>query len=204
MIYSVIVFVKNPVEGRVKTRIAATVGHAQAVAVYKELLAHTHRLIGQLVRAAPPLAHFRVNVYYGDEVNPSDLWNDLPVRKVLQVGQDLGERMKNAFAEEFEAGAQQVLIIGSDCLSIKFKHIKNAFDELSTHDVVIGPATDGGYYLLAMKQLHETLFENKPWSQPTLLKETLQDLQQQKVALLEPLTDIDTWEDYLNAKEKLE
>jgi len=209
MICSLIVFVKNPIQGNVKTRLAATVGHEKAVEVYIELLKHTKKVIKKLLESAPTSVQFRVNVYYGDYVNSNDLWSELPVNKYLQSEGDLGERMKNAFKAEFVAGASQVVIIGSDCLMLRPRHIKNAMDELGTVDVVIGPATDGGYYLLGMKQLHPFLFENKSWSQSTVLEETLTDLTEKKLgdntqlsySLLETLSDVDTWEDYLVAFE---
>jgi len=209
MICSLIVFVKNPIQGNVKTRLAATVGHEKAVEVYIELLKHTKKVIKKLLESAPTSVQFGVNVYYGDYVNSNDLWSELPVNKYLQSEGDLGERMKNAFKAEFVAGASQVVIIGSDCLMLRPRHIKNAMDELGTVDVVIGPATDGGYYLLGMKQLHPFLFENKSWSQSTVLEETLTDLTEKKLgdntqlsySLLETLSDVDTWEDYLVAFE---
>jgi len=209
MICSLIVFVKNPIQGNVKTRLAATVGHEKAVEVYIELLKHTKKVIKKLLESAPTSVQFGVNVYYGDYVNSNDLWSELPVNKYLQSEGDLGERMKNALKAEFVAGASQVVIIGSDCLMLRPRHIKNAMDELGTVDVVIGPATDGGYYLLGMKQLHPFLFENKSWSQSTVLEETLTDLTEKKLgdntqlsySLLETLSDVDTWEDYLVAFE---
>lgn len=187
----VIIFVKNPVPGTVKTRIARTVGNEQAVQVYRHLVQHTQ----QITRFLPWL---RV-VYYGDFVNPNDGWNGYEKR--LQTGDDLGERMLAAFREQFAAGADRVVIIGSDCLAISPDHIHQAFDALDRADVVIGPATDGGYYLLGMKQLHPFLFENMPWSQPELRQLTELALLQNNLTFerLEELTDIDEWEDYERA-----
>ena len=113
--------------------------------VYKHLLRHTQETVAQL-------AVQRV-VYYGDFVNEDDGWNDYD--KQLQTGNDLGQRMLNAFQERFADGASRVVVIGSDCLAITPDHIRLAFDALNQADVVIGPATDGGYYLLGMKQPHE-------------------------------------------------
>lgn len=192
--YHLLIFVKNPVPGTVKTRIARTVGNEQAVAVYKHLLAYTQQVTGSIPHRKP--AWKRI-VYYGDFINPTDGWGGY--EKQLQTGADLGERMLNAFSAEFMAGANRVVIIGSDCLQIKTDHLKQAFQALDTHDVVIGPAADGGYYLLGMKQLHTFLLQNKPWSQPELLTQTLDDLKQNNLsyALLEPLSDIDEWDDYV-------
>jgi uncharacterized protein len=184
-----LIFVKNPVPGTVKTRIAQTVGNERATEVYRHLLAHTQ----QISRWLP----WRRVVYYGDFVNTTDGWNGY--EKHLQTGADLGERMLNAFQKQFAAGATRAVIIGSDCLQIQPDHLKQAFRALETADVVIGPATDGGYYLLGMNQLQSFLFKDKPWSQPQLLTRTLEDLREHNLryALLESLSDVDEWEDYV-------
>ncbi|MBC3785327.1 TIGR04282 family arsenosugar biosynthesis glycosyltransferase [Spirosoma utsteinense] len=188
---TLIIFVKNPIPGTVKTRIARTVGNEQAVAVYQHLLRHTQAI-------TRPLRCRRV-VYYGDFVNEDDGWNGY--EKQLQSGQDLGQRMQEAFREQFEQGAGPVAIIGSDCLSITACHIEQAFAALARADVVIGPATDGGYYLLAMKKLHPALFDGMPWSQPELgqLTELASRQNGLTVERLDELTDIDEWADYEHA-----
>ena len=203
MFCSLIIFVKNPVEGQVKTRVAASVGHAKAVEVYVELLKHTRNVVSEILNMADS-RRFRVSIYYGDYVNTADLWDELNVQKYLQTGNDLGERMRNAFANELAAGAASVVIVGSDCLELKPTHLEMAFGVLAKTDVVIGPALDGGYYLLGMNQLQSFLFENKPWSQPNLLQITEAELTQKNTnyQLLEPLSDIDTWEDYLRATKR--
>ena len=186
-----IIFVKNPIPGTVKTRIARTVGNERAVQVYQHLLRHTQETVAQL-------AVQRV-VYYGDFINEDDGWNDYD--KQLQTGNDLGQRMLNAFQERFADGASRVVVIGSDCLAITPDHIRLAFDALNQADVVIGPATDGGYYLLGMKQPHEFLFADMPWSQPELRQLTELAILQHSLTVerLQELTDIDEWEDYERA-----
>lgn len=186
--HHLIIFVKNPIPGTVKTRIARTVGNDRAVQVYRHLLQHTQ----QITRYTP----YAKAVYYADFINPDDGWDGYG--KALQAGDDLGERMANAFREQFAARAEKVVIIGSDCLTITEDHLAQAFRALDQADVVIGPATDGGYYLLGMKRLHDDLFTNMPWSQPDLLDRTKAVLTAsgQTVALLPELTDIDEWADY--------
>ena len=117
--------------------------------------------------------------------------------KHLQNGADLGERMQNAFAEAFARGQQRVLIIGSDCVELETYMIKEAFAVLENNDVVIGPAKDGGYYLLGMRKFYPTLFENKPWSSEDLLMDTIIDLKKLNAPyyLLKTLSDIDHVED---------
>lgn len=187
---TLIIFVKNPIPGTVKTRIARTVGNERAVAVYQHLLRHTQAITRPL--------HCRRVVYYGDFINEDDGWNGY--EKQLQSGQDLGQRMQEAFREQFEQGAGQVAIIGSDCLAITAGHIEQAFAALTQADVVIGPATDGGYYLLAMKKLHPALFDGMPWSQPELGQLTELAILQNGLTFerLQELTDIDEWADYEN------
>lgn len=189
-----IVFVKNPIPGQVKTRIAQTVGDAKALDVYQTLLKYTQHV----VRNVPG----RCIVYYGDFINPDDGWNAFD--KYSQTGVDLGERMSNAVQEQFAAGAGKVAIIGSDCFDITPDHIRNAFAALDTVDVVIGPATDGGYYLLGMNQLQPFLFQNMPWSQPELGQLTERAILQHGLtyAQLDVLTDIDEWADYEAYRQK--
>jgi len=186
-----IVFVKNPIPGTVKTRIARTVGNDRAVEVYQHLLRHTQEIVTQLPQN-------RV-VYYGDFINPDDGWNDYS--KHLQTGNDLGQRMLNAFREQFSSGASRAVIIGSDCLTITPDHIRRAFTALDQTDIVIGPATDGGYYLLGMKQPHDFLFTDMPWSQPQLRQRTELAIGQHNLTFeqLDELTDIDEWADYERA-----
>ena len=197
---TLIIFVKNPIPGTVKTRIAQTVGNERAAEVYRYLLRYTQEITRQLT------CH-RV-VYYGDFVNPDDGWNGYEKR--LQYGQNLGERMREAFREQFEQGADRVapnraVIIGSDCLAIRPDHIERAFVALGKADVVIGPATDGGYYLLGMNQLRSFLFENMPWSQPELRQLTERAILQNGLTFerLDELSDIDEWTDYENALQSL-
>lgn len=184
----VIIFVKNPIPGTVKTRIAQTVGHDKAVAVYRHLLQYTQQLTAT--------EQWHRSVYYSDFINPDDGWNGY--EKCQQQGDDLGQRMYAAFQERFKAGALRVVIIGSDCLEITAHHISQAFLALHRSQVVIGPATDGGYYLLGLSEPFPFLFENKPWSQPELLAQTIAELQETGVSyeLLDELTDIDEWADY--------
>ena len=105
--------------------------------------------------------------------------------------------MKNAFKEGFRAGYSCIVIIGSDCLELTGYHIAKAFDNLENSNVVVGPATDGGYYLLGMTELFERLFENKKWSTDSVFHDTIENLTESnsKFSLLEQLNDIDTESD---------
>jgi len=184
-----LIFVKNPQLGKVKTRLAQTVGNEQALAIYLQLLYHTQSISSQLM----------VNraVYYSSFIDRADIWPETQFKKYEQTGTDLGERMKNAFATAFAEGFEKVVIIGSDCPQLTSTHIQQAFDMLSTRDAVIGPAEDGGYYLLGMNRLLPELFVNKAWSSAEVLPQTIADFERLQLSYycLETLQDVDTEED---------
>lgn len=203
---TLIVFVKNPVRGKVKTRVAATVGDDKALEVYLTLVNHTKEVVKEWFLTNETMLTKKVAVYYGDFVNNEDTWQETWIAKKIQPNvADLGERMKTAFEQELNEAGERVVIIGSDCLALRPAHISEAFAALEEHEVVIGPADDGGYYLLGMKQLQVYLFEDKPWSQSSLLTQTLAQLNalSTSVWLGEALSDVDTWEDYLRESERL-
>lgn len=187
---ALIIFVRNPEKGKVKTRIAATTGDETALAIYKQLLQHTHDVVISL--------NCRKSVFYSDHLQLNDIWEDALFHKHLQSGETLGERMKQAFARSFQQGYQKVCIIGSDCYELTAALINKAFASLDTNDVVIGPATDGGYYLLGMTQMHEELFGLKEWSHPDVFAETKTILSHLHLSFhqLPLLADVDTEEDW--------
>ena len=191
----IIVFTRNPELGKVKTRLAKTVGASSALDIYTFLLEHTEIIIRNITSDKA--------VYYSEKIREGDLWDNNIYLKYLQEGDDLGEKMHNAFKNAFNKDYEKVVIVGSDLFDLKESHLLEAFQKLNTRDVVIGPAKDGGYYLLGMKQLHPILFKNKKWGAATVLESTLNDLQQEKVKLLEALNDIDTFEDLQQQPELL-
>lgn len=192
-----IVFMKNPVKGKVKTRLAKKIGDTQALQIYKMLLHYTGTVIAQLKNSDKA-------IFYSDFIAKGDMWDNDFYRKYLQEGNKLGERMKNALALAFEKEYEKVIIIGTDCYELKTEMLASTFTYLDSNDVVIGPATDGGYYLLGMKVLHRELFENIPWSTANVLLDTINTAKKLKLTyhLLPALTDVDT-EDNLNGIEKL-
>ena len=183
----IIVFVRTPELGKVKTRLAKAIGDQAALTIYKLLLKHTSTVLHEL--------SFDKVVYYSEKIENNDFWKASLFEKKLQKGADLGERMQQAFETAFDRGYKKVLIIGSDLFDLKPTHITTAFEALETYDITIGPSLDGGYYLLGMKELHPAVFKNKKWGTDSVLENTLQDLKQQNVKLLEALNDIDTFED---------
>lgn len=182
---ALIIFVKNPVEGNVKTRLAKSFGNSAAVAVYKQLLQHTFTITQHLVADK--------FVFYGDYINHEDLWPNNIYQKKLQLGTDLGDRMKNAFEYVLDLGYDKTIIIGSDCYELTTQILEEAYDELIITDTVIGPCNDGGYYLLGMKQLIPELFTDIAWSTHTVLPATIQAFKnlQLQYGLLQALNDVD-------------
>ncbi|MDC0462900.1 TIGR04282 family arsenosugar biosynthesis glycosyltransferase [Flavobacteriaceae bacterium] len=183
----IIVFVRTPELGKVKTRLAKAIGDQAALTIYKLLLKHTATVLHEL--------SFDKVVYYSEKIENNDFWKASLFEKKLQKGADLGERMQQAFETAFDRGYKKVLIIGSDLFELTSTLIISALEALETYDISIGPSLDGGYYLLGMKELHPAVFKNKKWGTDSVLENTLQDLKQQNVKLLEALNDIDTFED---------
>ena len=194
---AVIIFVRNPELGKVKTRLAATVGDEQALDIYSFLLNHTMQEAGKV--AADKF------VFYHQQIKIDDIWNGNGFYKKLQTGENLGDKMKAAFDEIFKASYTKIMIIGSDCLQLNSTIINAGFGLLDEHDTVIGPATDGGYYLLGMKKNYGFLFDNKPWSTESVFDESMKDMQQHNLStgLLPVLTDVDTEADWIESKKLL-
>ena len=186
----IITFTRNPELGKVKTRLAKTIGNTSALAIYKKLLEHTESVLHDL--------DCDKAVYYSVKIRENDIWDSTTYQKHQQFGDDLGVRMQNAFENGFNKCYQKIVIVGSDLHDLQPKHINQAFEALDKNDVVIGPAEDGGYYLLGMKKMHQTVFENKEWGTETVFEDTIKNLKNESVFLLEHLNDIDTYDDIKN------
>lgn len=182
-----LIFTRNPELGKVKSRLAATVGDKIALDIYNFLLDHTRQISMKL--------DVTRHLYYSEEIQPQDAWDNSFFDKRLQQGDDLGERMRHAFRNGLDEGFEKVIIIGSDIYDLDATDIENAFTALDHSDVVIGPAADGGYYLLGMRVLIPELFENKEWGSATVLKDTLSQLKGRRTKLLTVKNDVDTFED---------
>lgn len=192
---ALLIFVKNPQLGKVKTRLAKSIGNEKALNIYSHLL--------QITRTVCLQTNFNRYLFYSDFINRKDDWHENEFLKHLQIGDDLGERIKHAFEFVFKLGHSKVIIIGSDCPTISSQYLKEAEQALNTKDVVFGPSEDGGYYLLGMKKIIPALFENQPWSTDQLLKNSIHKIEQLQLShyLLSMLNDIDTLEDlesYIN------
>ena len=182
-----IIFTRNPEKGKVKTRLARAIGEEGALEIYKFLLKHISAVTRNL--------KIDKCIYYSEEIHQNDIWDSAAYNKLLQKGNDLGERMENAFRESFDKGYKHVAIIGSDLYDLKEKDLEEAFLQLKKNEFVLGPAQDGGYYLIGMNSLTSEVFRNKSWGTSSVLKDTLKDLASKKVKLLEVRNDIDVYDD---------
>jgi len=184
-----IVFLRRPEKGKVKTRLAAAVGDGEALRIYKDLVDIT------LNAAAQSVCERRL-FWIGDGMDES-LADDARFTHFTQKGDDLGKRMAAAIDTSFAEGAKKTVIIGSDCPTMSADVLRQAFEALDTHDAVIGPATDGGYYLLGMRQLHQDFFRGKKWSTASVLTATLDDAKRLCLStfLLEEMSDLDNVDD---------
>ena len=183
---ALIILTKNPELGKVKTRIAATLGDSKALEIYKNLLLHTRQISVNL-----SVDKF---VFYSDKIVLNDVWQNNLFTKELQNGTDLGEKMIAAFETVFSQNYASVCIIGSDCYELNSSIIDDAFKLLQTKDCVIGPTFDGGYYLLGTNKLHYTLFQNIEFSTETVCDETVKICKSLNLstAFTTKLHDVDT------------
>lgn len=186
---ALLIFIKNPEKGKVKTRLARSAGQDKALAIYRALLDHTRRVARSV--------DVERQLFYSKYIDPADNWSEEKFRKFVQQGEDLGERMLNAFRSALQTH-ERAVIIGSDCASLRPAIVEEAFRALDNHDFVIGPATDGGYYLLGMREVTPSLFENIAWSTDQVFSTTMARIRQLGKACyrLPELSDIDYLEDW--------
>lgn len=182
-----LIFTRNPELGKCKTRLASKVGDQAALDIYTFLLAHT----AQVTRSVAA----DKQLYYSETIWENDIWDNSVYDKKLQTGSDLGARMQQAFAQGFADGYERIIIIGSDLYDLDTATIDTAFLKLDENEVVLGPATDGGYYLLGLSRAQNQIFKNKAWGTDSVLADTLADLKHSKVGLLDERNDVDHYED---------
>ncbi len=187
---ALIIFVRNPELGKVKTRLAATLGEDKALEIYQQLLMHTWDITKNIAAEK--------YVLYADEIRETDMWKEAGYHRLLQMDSDLGEKMLAAFKMVFDKNNSKVIIIGSDCIELTAAIIQEALLQLNINDVVIGPANDGGYYLLGMKKLHIEFFFDKQWSTDKVYSATITDFKKAGLLYFElpVLIDVDTEEDW--------
>ena len=191
---ALLIFTRNPELGKCKTRLAATIGDRAALDVYIHLLRHTAKVCSQIDAVDK-------YVYYSEHLGDGALWNPSIFTPEVQQGPDLGKRMKQAFVTAFGRGYEKVVLIGSDLPDLQTEDLRKAFSALDAHEAVIGPASDGGYYLIGLRRLIPNLFENKPWGGDQVLQATLSDLSGIQVSLLSEKNDVDRYEDIADRPE---
>jgi len=184
-----IIFTKNPEPGLVKTRLASSIGNEKALEVYETLRHHTASITATV--------DVEQTVYYSRFIPSTDVFLSNNCHGKLQAGEDLGERMLHAICKEFDAGFRHIVLIGTDCYELSSAILVSAFDALERSEAVIGPASDGGFYLIGMNRPIPELFIQRQWSTSNVLRETIDILQQFAITheLLPELSDIDTFDD---------
>lgn len=182
--------IKSPRPSYVKTRLASTVGPALAVAIYRQM-------VEKQIRAIP--AGWTAHIHFSpaeDESNMKD-WLSPLTRPYMtfhaQPKGDLGDRIIAAFAHAFNQEESSVIVAGGDCPALDEAVLRQAARALDTHDAVLGPTIDGGYYLLGLRSPHPELFTDIPWSTPEVLEETRRRLHEAQLSTheLPPLEDVD-------------
>jgi uncharacterized protein len=189
---TLIVFLKSPEAGAVKTRFVPLLGRERAAELYR-ILAEAE------VRATAPLAgEYERLLFFAPVEAQARIAEWFPGETLVpQASGDLGARMSAAFEESFSRGAERVAIVGSDVPWVTRELVVGAFEALGSHDAAIGPADDGGYYLLALRRPRPALFEGIAWSTAHVLDATLEKTTELGLSVhrLPALPDIDTPED---------
>jgi hypothetical protein len=202
----IILFTRYPRAGKVKTRLIDRLGPQGAAALHDQLTNEVINTLQPVLQARQ--AELRI-AYCGGSEQEMRTWLGNDIFLQIQQGKDLGERMLHAFEQAWKQGAKKVLLIGSDCPGINPSIIKSGLRHLETHDLVLGPAADGGYYLIGLSahiqalssgQEYGLLFQNIDWGTGQVLQQTLNQAKQAGLsfALLPELHDIDRPEDLVH------
>lgn len=196
---ALVMYARPPILGQVKTRLQPAYSAAEALALYEAMLADcVERIVRAAVPGHPaaPLVPFTPFLSWSGPCEPAAGLREMlgSIQMERQTGADLGERMASTIQGKLAAGFRQIVIVGSDAPSLPPVYLAHAFDALGTADVVIGPAADGGYYLIGARRLHPRLFQKMPWGTGDVLKVTRKRLKEGKVSCHElPVWyDVDT------------
>jgi rSAM/selenodomain-associated transferase 1 len=196
----VVVFLKLPTPGRVKTRLAAGVGDREAVMIYTELVRRTLAALpdegSSVWLFGEPAARLGEIESWVDSLGIF-AWQ-ARAKMIPQPGGDLGDRLSMAFERAFAESFEQVLAVGTDCPQLTRAHFQDAWERLNETDAVVGPAVDGGYYLIGLRSPAPELFSEIPWSSPVTLEATLRAAESAglTVSRLETLRDVDSIDDW--------
>jgi len=188
-----LLFIRNPQKGKVKTRLAATIGDDVTLELYRQFVLS---MLSTIKKGGFP---FHICLHPKRALNDLKGWLGPEYRYLPQRGRDLGERMKNGFLDTFTRGFEKVVLIGSDIPDLPPSFIEEAFASLSEMDAVIGPSYDGGYYLIGFKNesFSPRVFEGIAWGTEKIFKGTIQILrdEKRKLYILPRWRDIDSIED---------
>ncbi len=198
--HALVVFVKHPRPGAVKTRLAAAIGPDAAAELYRALAEH-------VLEATTPAGEYERLVFFDPPEALEEMRAWLPgVRLLAQHGEDLGARMADAFARAFARGASRVAIVGTDAPSVSRETVAEALAALGGADAALGPSEDGGYYLLALREPRPELFAGIAWSTPAVAAETRARAAALQLTLRElpALRDLDTLDDLRGLWPRLE
>ncbi len=184
-------FVKYPTPGRVKTRLAKTVGDQEAARLYSELAERNFKAIASLHKRSI----CDIVVLFDPPEKSEDVkrWLSLSCEYLPQSGGGLSERLTQAFREAFQKGGKRVMALGSDTLGLMPDVIQQGFEALQSNDVVVGPAEDGGYYLIGSASFQPKLFEGIAWSTSEVLPQTYKIINNLRLShqTLNQLQDLD-------------
>ena len=183
------VFAKYWEPGRVKTRLAKSIGNEKAARIYEACVAAT-------VARLSAVHCTRVLSYWPDDRRTRSAFRSAEAQGwalVPQTEGDLGERMAGYFFQQFSAGTDRVVLLGTDSPNVPLVEVQEAFEHLKTVDVVLGPTDDGGYYLVGAANRVPPIFGNIPWSTPEVLPRTIASLEKSgfSYTMLDPWYDVD-------------
>jgi uncharacterized protein len=190
----IIVFTRWPVPGRVKTRLIPALGIQGAAELHRRLTEHTVRQVAHFRQQRPEVG-LEIRFTGGSR---EQLQNWLPAGQPAEQAEgDLGTRLSRAFADAFGRGLRRVVAVGSDCPDLSPSILAEAFARLHDHDLILGPAVDGGYYLIGLRQDAAEIFNEIPWGTAAVFEETLKRAAARafSISLLETLVDVDRPED---------
>lgn len=186
----ILLFTRYPVAGQVKTRLIPALGPEGAALLHRRM---TERVLKTLTQSVSDQRRRVTICHTGASREAVETWLGRGYQYHEQAAGHLGLRLKDAFNTAFRQGTDPVLAVGSDCPFITVALIRRAIVSLRKHSVVLGPALDGGYYLIGLRSIPRGIFGRLDWGGPSVLKHTLALLSRQKIphALLPPLPDID-------------
>ena len=199
---TLIIFSRYPEPGKTKTRMIPALGATGAAELQRQMTEHTLNNAQQLLSSRD----FTIEVHFtGGSQQLMTTWLGPNLHYVPQVSGDLGQKMRSASTHAFNMGNQRVLIIGIDCPGIDQVILNEAFNSLQNHDLVLGVAEDGGYYLIGLNRPIPQLFHNITWGTDQVLNQTKNIAQQLKLDIhyLTTLSDVDrpedltTWQKYI-------